>query len=315
MNFVDATLVQLADPATRNAIFDATALEQMLNATYDTQSLALQGPFNAIFDELRLGFALPRFSVVEGRWNPVGGVTQTEIRLNISGVGGTDHAISAWWRGGIVARAAPANDTIIEARTSWPELGNIDAEIITALGALPANSVALEQERRTRLLAHVQATFSQPALFDDSDLDAWLRDEEAASVGELLSRAAGIARPGTLTLRFSPPSPVAPSPRLFPISAAILIRDVGLSISETLAQSKSILEETEVVGLNARPDTTLRPRRTIAVIWIVPETLFDDDDWPGGTAAMTAPQRRAVRRTQAGLWLAQEGIGLAVRPP
>ena len=55
MNFVDSTLVRLATPATRRAVFDDVALRQLAEAAYDSDALALDGPFDAVFDEFSLG--------------------------------------------------------------------------------------------------------------------------------------------------------------------------------------------------------------------------------------------------------------------
>ena len=57
MNFVDSTLVKFADPATRTALFDDVALEQLLSAAYDTTTLNVGGPFTPLFDDVQLGLA------------------------------------------------------------------------------------------------------------------------------------------------------------------------------------------------------------------------------------------------------------------
>jgi hypothetical protein len=46
---------------------------------------------------------------------------------------------------------------------------------------------------------------------------------------------------------------------------------------------------------------------------MVPETLFDDNDWPGGTAG-TIPEKRLQRRRAAAKWLGPEGIVFAPTP-
>ena len=44
MNFVDKTMITLADPASRTGAFDETALEQIVSAGYDS-TINAQGPF------------------------------------------------------------------------------------------------------------------------------------------------------------------------------------------------------------------------------------------------------------------------------
>ena len=72
MRFEDATLVKLATPAARDALFDATALEQFVAALYDTSFVTAQAPFQALFDDLQLGLAVPRTGFAEGEWAPLG---------------------------------------------------------------------------------------------------------------------------------------------------------------------------------------------------------------------------------------------------
>lgn len=71
MRFEDATLVKLATPAARDALFDATALEQFVAALDDTSFVTVQAPSQALFD-LQLGLAVPRTGFAEGEWAPLG---------------------------------------------------------------------------------------------------------------------------------------------------------------------------------------------------------------------------------------------------
>jgi hypothetical protein len=113
---------------------------------------------------------------------------------------------------------------------------------------------------------------------------------------------------------FDAPQPVSATPRPLPIAAALLIRDAaGLSVAQLLADSKAVRERLTPYGVERSPDPTLRLREPLLIVWIVPEALFDDADWPGGGGG-TASQQRAGRRAAAGEWLAREGIGLVAAP-
>ncbi len=315
MNFEDSTLVRLADPAARLGLLDTASLEQLVAAAYDTDAMPVEGPYQAVFDQLRLGMAIPRAGTLEGFWSPVGGAERTEARFRISGLGeGSTVRVDAFWKGSIIARAVPATSPITEVRTGWPDGAGIDAEIAAALGSLPADPVALEQERRARLLARVRGGVADPAAFTEASLDRWLAEAGVDTVGELLARGPLDARLGTVRVRFGP-APAGPAtPVTLPIAAALLIRDTGFSLAQLLMESKLVREELEDLGLERPVDAGLRPRRRVLVAWLVPQTLFDDADWPGGTG--TTPEAlRAGRRQAAGRWLAQEGIGLVVVPP
>jgi hypothetical protein len=315
MDFTDSALVHLADPATRAGLFDAQSLEQILKAAYDVQLLSIQGPFNPLFDSLEFGYSIPRFGVVEGNWSKPGGADRVEAHFQVGGLGGgSSEQVEAWWRGGIVARMVPADSKILELHTNVPSLGSIDQDIVSDLGSLPSDPTTLEQERRTRLMTRLQETLDQPATLDDGLVDLYLARIGAASVSDLMVRMAGTELPGTVTVTFAQPSAVPPSPHLFPISAAILIRNTGFSLARLLAQSKAILSQVEQLGLEPNTPADLHPVHKLLVVWILSEAVFDDDDWPGATLAMTPAAKREARRTRAGQWLASQGIGLVVTP-
>ena len=114
---------------------------------------------------------------------------------------------------------------------------------------------------------------------------------------------------------FAAPQSVSATPRPLPIAVALLIRDAaGFALSGLLAETKTIRDALAPIGLEQPPDPGLRLRRPLLVAWIVPPALFDDTDWPGATAGMSAAQQRAARRAAAGQWLAREGIGLVASP-
>ena len=87
MDYVDQTLVRLADPATRQSLFDQAALEQVALAAYDATSMSVQGPYSATFDEFRLGLAARPLGALEGTWSPVSAVERTEAHFQVAGFG------------------------------------------------------------------------------------------------------------------------------------------------------------------------------------------------------------------------------------
>src|SRR5579871_2063525 len=113
MDWADTTLLRLADPATRTALFDATALEQFVNATYDTAAMPVEGPYQAVFDEVQLGVPVSSLGIVDGSWQMVGSTEKTEAHFILSGLGPPLLTrVDAVWRGGIVARITPATGRI-----------------------------------------------------------------------------------------------------------------------------------------------------------------------------------------------------------
>jgi hypothetical protein len=244
MDFVDQQLVRLADPSTRDSVFDAEALEQLVVAAYDATAMSVEGPFTATFEEFRMGVAAEPRAALEGIWNPVGGVDRTEAHFSIAGFGSNGFPrVDALWRGSIVARFAPAGDPITQVVTTTPDANTVDAQIT-----------------------------------------------------------------------FAPPRAVSTTAKPLPIAAALLIRDAdGLSIAQLLVDSKSVRERLRYYGIERPSDPELQAREPLLVIWLVPQSLFDDADWPGG-ASGTPAERRAGRRAAAGEWLAREGVGLVAIP-
>jgi hypothetical protein len=124
MNYEDKTLVQLADSATRAAVFDQDSLAQVLSAAYDTELLSVEGPFRPVFDEFRLGIIAAHSGQLEGTWQQAGRAEITEARFRLSGAGGGPVTrVDAFWRGAVVANASPEEARIVSASTAWSNVG------------------------------------------------------------------------------------------------------------------------------------------------------------------------------------------------
>ncbi len=249
MDYEDSTLIRLAEEESRRALFDDAALAQLVDAAYDTTVLGVEGPYEPIFDELGLGFAVPRVGSVEGVWSPVGGNERVEAQFKVSGLGEAGLIrVDALWRGRIVARAVPETSRITDVEVAWPE---------------PAPG---------REALH----------------------------------------PGRVQVAFSEPPASAPAATPLPIVAALLIRDRGFSVAQLLMESKMVREQLQALGLDRATTPEIKPRHSLLVVWVVPEMIFDDADWPGGgdPSSVTPEELREARREVAGQWLAREGIGL-----
>lgn len=311
MNFVDTTLVRLADSTTRAAVFDDAALQQMLAATYDTDAMPVEGPFQSIFDDFRLGLAVLPQTLVDGTWNPIGGMERFEAHYSLAGLGdGQVARVDAVWLGHISAVSTTDRAHITSVSVNWPDLGSIDAQIRSELGALPNDPTVLEQQRRSHLLAALRQHADQPNALTDAGLSALLADMQVGSVGDLLEASRGLSLPASIRVSFSPPDAPDPVARMLPIAAAILIRDTGLSIAQLITDTRMVREQLQPLGLDRPSNPDLPVRQPFIVAWAIPAALFDDADWPGAVGGMTPDQARAARRMQAGAWLAGEGIGL-----
>lgn len=312
MNFVDTVLIRLADPATRPGVFDSDSLAQIASVAYDTDAMPIQGPFNAAFDDTQLGLSVPRIATLDGFWGRTGSGERSDGQFILSGLGESTIRIDAFWRGAIIARTIPPTGRVTAVSGGVVDAGRIDAEIVAALGTLPTNPATLETERRTRFLAHLKAAFKQPDLMSGELLDGWLAAQGAASVSDLIDRLGGTVQLDPLQITFSPPNTTPSLPEPLPIGTALMIRDVGFSIADLLAESKIVRQQLDRMGMARAVPPGLPVREPLPVTWVVPGTVFDDVGWAGAADGMSAAAARAARRTAAGAWLAGQGVGLAV---
>jgi hypothetical protein len=315
LDYVDYTLVRLADEASRAALFNQAALEQLALAAYDADAMLIGGPYTAVFDDVSIGLSLPRRGTAEAVWGVAGGGDRREGRVSLFGLGGDGGSVrvDALWRGAVVARAASASARLSSVITRWPDAAGIDDEIIAA-GGLPADPRQLEQARRQRLLARLRAGFRQPDALTDAVLDRWLAQLGATSVGDLMARFANQLGTGTIQIGFSAPSADPPAPRRLPVTVAVLVRDTPLKVATLLADSKLVRDQLRELGVERPPDPDTAARQPLIVAWMIPDATFDDVDWPGGDAGTTPEARRQLRGAAAGRWLAREGIGLVTTP-
>jgi hypothetical protein len=309
VDFIDTTLIRIADPATRAGIFDQSTLEQMAAAAYDTSSLILQGPYSAIFDKFQLGLSVNSVGLLEGVFRMPGTTPGGDIQLQISGLGPLlPMRGDALWVGSIVARTVPLNSRITSVRVRFA-LDDIDAAILRDLGALPGDAATLEVERRKRFLAAMRGAMVQPELMTDAALNDLLARAGASSVGDLMTNHREQIASGVLQIGFSQGSDQAPSPAPLPIAAAILIRDISVSIAQLLMESKLLREQLTDRGITVPSNSALPARNPFLVVWLVPIAMFDDAAWPGVGADPNA--LRSDRRRKAATWLAPEGIVVA----
>lgn len=308
MDFESATLVRLAMPGTRADVFDELALRHLLAAAYEHEPDELgDPPFTPLFDEFHVGYSAPTLATVEGSWTTPAAVP-TEIRLRVDGLGGSANTrVDAVWRGGITARLSSSLAPLEQVATvapSWPDLATLDAEVKAGPGGLPSDPAKLEEARRARLVARLRERLDEPASLANGHgaavVSGWLRQAGAASVTELLGRA-GVA--GTaVQVAFAGSQPAPPAQASYPITAALLVRAASFSVAGLLAESKSLANRLERLGLARPPSPTTRARVPVVVAWVVPRSVFDDPHWPGGDAEQ--------RLQHAGRWLAHEGIAL-----
>lgn len=73
MNYIDCTLVRLADSTLRGALFDPVGLEQIARAAYGADLMLLGPPFSAVFDDVAVGLSMAMRTRAEAAWGPITG--------------------------------------------------------------------------------------------------------------------------------------------------------------------------------------------------------------------------------------------------
>jgi hypothetical protein len=305
VDFVDATLLRIADAAGRQAVLDQTALESWAAAAFDLSVAPLQGPYALDVETAEFGIELPSNIVLDGTWSVPGGMP-TDARFRIEGLRvGAPLRIDALWRGRLIARSVP-QDSRVDLVSAQFAPSDIDAEIIAENGALPADTDAREAARRQKLLVRLRAGAAQPEAIGDMAVDAMLHTAGVETVGDLLAES-GSTGLGAVRVRFSAPAAVAPAPVFLPVTIAVLVRDQPLQLAGLLSESRAIRAALAGDPASIPVPAQFRRRTPVLVSWIFPTTEFDDTGWPGADVA--------ARRAGAISLLQGQGIGIATRAP
>jgi hypothetical protein len=313
VNFEDSAVVALADESTRAGLFDQDSLSQLLACAYDGEAMGpFQGNLQPLFEDFEVGYAAPSFATVDGRWAETGGTDRTEAHMRIAGLGGVAAPrVDALWRGAILARYADTGEEILEPLSvAWPRGDEIDAAVAAANGGSLPSGAALETARRGQLLASLRSQFGDttaPFRLEEDEIKALVKSAGASSVGNFLEHAQEPDRAtAVLELLFAEPAGVSVARRPLPVTVALLVRDEPLAVAELLQDTRRVRERLASLGVERPRADGAMPRHAVVVAWVVPLAAFDDDDWPGAD--------RDARRTQAGEWLARQGIGLVAVP-
>ena len=103
MDFVDATILRLADESLRNAVFDTESLSQLLSASHDVAGIGVEAPFSIVFDELSFLRDDESRVDVDGSWMTMGHTERTEVMLRAPGLGAPIPRIDVLIAGAVIA--------------------------------------------------------------------------------------------------------------------------------------------------------------------------------------------------------------------
>jgi hypothetical protein len=304
MDFADRMLIKLSDPATQADVFDAIALEQIAAAAYDTSQATLDGPYRAVFDEVRLGLSVPRRGNAEGYFGPLGMAERNGANFVISGLGGDAFLIDALWKGYVVATATAPQAHVARVQSAFVDLTAIDAAIAAAHGGMPDDRTTLATERRARLEGAIKAAAADQGAVTPDLVTGEIARSGASDINDYFERVGRTRSYMPVQVQYSATAAPPPSPKPLPISAALVIRNAVGGLTQLLADCRMAREQLIGAGEGRAADDLVPQRFPVIAIWMLPSKTFTDADWPGADAA--------ARRKAAGAWLAREGVGLAV---
>jgi len=313
MHFVDRTLVRLADPASRGELFTPVVAERLAVAAFGS-SETLTEPFAATVDRVTLGVTSNSEPQLRARLSPLDG-RMWDVEAFGSGFAATAPFLPAVVEGSLSATAQQVNGRVatVEARRGvLPDLATLEA---VATPAERANATLLERRRRIELARRL----AEPALQDDdADLLArgWLVGAGVSGVEEFIAAGEGPHGVDRLALKFEPLEAGPAEVRSARFVAGVVVDDLSpddVALLGMLQRTRELQKLVAFAGRRTEPLAGLEPKYSVPVLWFVPDTRFDDSDWPldeGGFGF----GRPAAREARAAAWLAEHGIVLAGIP-
>ncbi|MCF2872557.1 hypothetical protein L0664_15885 [Octadecabacter sp. G9-8] len=300
MNYVDKTFLALTSPVTASGVFSQEALKAIAASSYGIAMTDLIGAATPRFDKLDLA--------------PFSGSLSTDISRDGysvqyggssgSGAMALDSSVQLVWNGVITTSAAFPQATIGVEKSVPLTLAALDADIPNPAPTVPAE---LEAARRVALLARLAANANDANGITDQLIKDWLADNGVTDVATLLETQSVMAALSQWVLSFTPvPGTTSASQTEFPVSAAIMVRDVstpGFRLVDLVQASQNVTARLRLDGITPKAGGDHLPRGRPVVVWVVEKTWFDDADWPGADAN--------ARIQNASAWLATSGIALA----
>jgi hypothetical protein len=120
MDFVDATILRIADETSRGAVFDSESLSQLLSASHDVAGTGIDAPFALAFDEISFVHDDEPRVELGGSWMTLGHNERTELAIQAAGIGAPIPRIDLLAAGTITASARSGGAPITSAEFTEP---------------------------------------------------------------------------------------------------------------------------------------------------------------------------------------------------
>lgn len=313
MEFSDRLLNRLAHPDLRANLLGDSESEKILDAAYATSTsdkLNVSAPFTPDFEQFKIGHLLQPQAEIHGTWAPLSNPaesTQASFNGTLPSSTTSHLAIDALWLGSITSTVEITSGNISKVSTTPIQLSGLDDEIISSQGSLPSDPQLLETARFQALTNLLASSVNQGNAIDAHTTSAFLKQNKAASVAELLGKQKALSHLG-LTIQFQETGAGTQTTKTFPVCVALKCLENITPLRETISNAKLI----QATLANAFPQQGIpeaAPLHPVVVAIICPETIFSDADWhstPGTPNDQLIPNRIDL----ASQWLAAEGIAL-----
>lgn len=112
MDFVDATILRLADESLRNAVLDGESLSQIVTASHDVAGTGIDAPFTMTFEEVSVVHDDEPRVELSGSWMTMGHTERTEVAVQAAGIGAAIPRIDVLIAGAVTATARAGGSVV-----------------------------------------------------------------------------------------------------------------------------------------------------------------------------------------------------------
>lgn len=308
MDFADQILVRLADEDQRANLFSEASLETMAMAAYHVEAGQLAAPWAARFDVLDWAPSIEpaRTASADLHWEESS--KHGIARFSTSGLAALQERLQpiAYWGGAIIGQGRLGGGRVAQVSGGFVSLEGIDEAIDAAagVGAEPQGT-ARETARLTELSNRLSQAAGKPGSITTEVVRRWVDETAGGNLESLLNSASVIDVPAGFRIRFVSDAPSQDLPMALGVDAVVFAFDTAQSpfgLAEAIRATHSAQEQIAIDNPPSPGVGGIDRRLPVLGIWVVPQSWFNDDSWPG-----TSPSDRLSRANK---WLRRKGIAI-----
>ncbi len=319
MQFVDRTLLRLADTVERAAVLSPAVGDRLLSAAFVFDSVQVGEVTGVSVRDIELLPSVPERQVLEGAmYQPMNGMRwEASASLRVGAPHATvDGRVELFLTTETRIAHTSVEDVQVEHLGDLADLAAVDARILADDGALPADGQMLASRRFGALKTMVLERFTEPG---DFDVDGFFEARNVDDIGELMAFLSPPHHPSRVGMHVvvdgTLPSRIV-NHRV--ITGLHIVEDpvsrLHAVVDEIQVARTLMADATEVAGA----PSGMISRTGLPFVLVFAEQALDDDDLPlpaGAPAPGNAAARRAAHLTELQRRLTPLGIALAPISP